>query len=196
MEERVRIIEVETLARNWGRLERYTLEFRRNDGVWDRQVREVYDHGSAAAILLYCVASRTVVLTRQFRLPVHLEGGNTLSIEVCAGLLDGDAPEACARREAVEETGFLPETLSHAFDTFMSPGSLTEKVSCFLGSYRPGHKVAAGGGLSAEGEDIEVLELGFDAALAMIRGGRIVDAKTVMLLQHAALTGLFAGPAA
>lgn len=175
------------LARNWGRLDRYEVDHIRRDGTRQTVEREVYDHGSAAAVLMFAPAGRTVILTRQFRLPPHLNGDPGWLIEAPAGMLDGEAPEIAARREAIEETGYDPEALTFLFDAYASPGSLTEKCACFLGRYTPGRSVSAGGGLSAEGEDIEVFELGLDEALAMIAAGAIVDSKTIMMLQALAL---------
>jgi len=188
----VKITSETTLAKAWGTLSEARLELRRRDGTWQEQTREVYDHGSAAAVLLCNPAAGNVVLTRQFRYPVHRNGDDGCLIEVCAGLLDGDSPEDCARRESEEETGYRPSALIHAFAAYASPGSLTEKLDCFIGLYDETARVAAGGGLHHEGEDIEILELPFETALAMISSGGIIDAKTIMLLQHAALSGIFA----
>jgi len=186
----VKIQSITKLAHNWGRFDDYVVSHPRQDGTSQTIRREVYDHGSAAAVLLYSSETGTVVLTRQFRLPPHLNGDPAWLIEVPAGLLDGEDPELAARREAVEETGYDPADLQFVFDAYMSPGSLTEKCACFIGHYTPGQTVSAGGGLASEGEDIEVIELGFDAALAMIVSGEIVDAKTIMLLQALALRQL------
>jgi len=185
--ETVKIQSITKLAHNWGRFDDYVVSHPRQDGTSQTIRREVYDHGSAAAVLLYSSETGTVVLTRQFRLPPHLNGDPAWLIEVPAGLLDGEDPELAARREAVEETGYDPADLQFVFDAYMSPGSLTEKCACFIGHYTPGQTVSAGGGLANEGEDIEVIELGFDAAIAMIARGEIVDAKTIMLLQALAL---------
>ena len=136
---------------------------------------------------MYAPATGSVILTRQFRLPPHLNGDPAWMIEAPAGLLDGETPAVAARREAIEETGHEPEHLQFLFNTYMSPGSLTEKCACFLAQYTPGKTVHAGGGLVEEGEDIEVFELGFDAAMAMIGSGEISDAKTIMMLQALAL---------
>lgn len=196
MQDEVRIVGEELLSENWGKLRRYIIEKRLRNGAWQRQHREVYDRGNAAVILL-CDANRgTVVLVRQFRFPVHLGGDDADLIEACAGLLEGDAPEACARKEAEEETGIRPKTVTHLFDAYMSPGSVTEKLSFFLGTYDASSRVSGGGGLAHEGEDIEVLEMPFEAALALVRSGQIVDAKTIMLLQHVALNGLMPVPGA
>ena len=137
--------------------------------------------------LLLDPAAATVLLTRQFRYPVYANGDPAWLIEVCAGLLDGEEPAIAASREAVEETGYRPVTLDHVFDAYMSPGSLTEKIACFVGSYVSGSPENAGGGLEDEGEDIEVLELPLSTALTMIKTGKITDGKTIMLLQWAAL---------
>lgn len=185
----VRLKDKKIIARGWGTLTSHTIEVRRRDGTEQELVREVYDHGSAAAILLLDPDRAMVMLVRQFRLPAHLDGDGGYLIETCAGLLDGNTPEDCARREAIEETGIAPRAIVHAFDLYASPGSLTEKVHCFTGLYTPQDRVGPGGGLDDEGEDIEIVELGFDQALAMIGSGEIVDAKTVALIQHAALKG-------
>jgi nudix-type nucleoside diphosphatase (YffH/AdpP family) len=185
--DRVKVVGETLLSSNWGRLTKYEIDYTRADGVSQRQMREVYDRGHAAAILLHDPVRGTVVLTRQFRFPVFLQGDDPGLIEVCAGLLEGDEPEACARKEAEEESGYRVRDVRHLFDAYMSPGSVTEKLSFFLGTYDPTTRVHAGGGLAQEGEDIEVIELPFEAALKMVRSGEIVDAKTIMVLQHAAL---------
>ena len=187
MDHTIRIDAVSELARNWGRLDNYRVTHARRDGSEQTVQREVYDHGSAAAVLLFAPGPRTVILTRQFRLPPHLNGDPAWLIEVPAGLLDGEVPALAARREAIEETGYEPRDLVFLFDTYMSPGSLTEKCACYLAEYTPGQTVSDGGGIESEGEDIEVFELGFEAALTMIASGEICDAKTIMMLQALAL---------
>jgi nudix-type nucleoside diphosphatase (YffH/AdpP family) len=188
MRKDIKIESVTPLARYWGRLDRYSVSHDKRDGTRQTVEREVYDHGNAAAVLLYSADTHTVVLTRQLRFPAHLNGDDAYLIEVPAGLLDGDeAPETAAYRESIEETGYAPQDLELISYAYMSPGSLTEKCACFLGRYRPGQKHAAGGGLESEGEDIEVFELDFDQALAGIHNGTILDGKTVILLQALAL---------
>ena len=187
MDESIEIIGVATLSENWGRLTDYTFEITHRDGSRRQHRREVYDRGDAAVVLLHDPQRDTVILTRQFRLPVHFNSPSGYLIEACAGLLDGDAPEACARKEAEEETGYRVTSIRHLFDAWMSPGSVTEKLHCFIAGYDATAQVSAGGGLAHEGEDIEVLEMAFETALAMIRSGDITDAKTIMVLQHLAL---------
>jgi nudix-type nucleoside diphosphatase (YffH/AdpP family) len=189
--ERVRIIDEETLSRNWGTLSRVTFESPERDGTWRKHTREVYDRGHAACILLYNVEAGTVLLVRQLRIPGEKAalGDDPWLIEACAGLLEGDTPEDCARKEAEEETGCRPRHVRHLFDGYMSPGSVTEKLSFFLGEYRVEDRVSPGGGNPREGEDIEVLEVLFSDALAMVADGRIADAKTIMLVQALALSG-------
>ena len=186
----VDIVNKKILAKAWGTLFEYVIAFRRRDGTIQNLVREVYDHGNAAAILLIDPKRRVLTLVRQFRLPAHLAGDDGQMLEICAGLLDGDAPETCARKEALEETGIAPATLTHAFDIYASPGSLSEKTHCFIGTYSPASRVGTGGGLDHEGEDIEIVEIGFSQALRLIDTGAIMDAKTVATIQHAALTGM------
>ena len=188
MSERVRIEDVEVLADDWATLKKTTFAFRRSDGTWQRQSRETYDRGNGAAILLYDAARRTVVLTRQFRFPVYVNGGDGFLIEAPAGLLDMAGPEERIRREVAEETGYEIGAVQRLWDVFMSPGSVTERLFFFLAPCSAGDRTRDGGGDREEGEDIEVLEIPFDEALAMIADGTIRDAKTIMLLQHLALT--------
>lgn len=184
--------DVELLASGWHVLRRTTLERRRSDGGWISEHRDTYDVGDGAALLLHDVERGTVLLSRQFRYAAyaggHLDG---MLLEVAAGALDGEAPEATARREAEEELGVTVGDVQHVFDVYMSPGSMTQVIHCFAAPYRPVDRAGPGGGLAEEGEDIEVVELPFDEALAMVDDGGIADAKTIMLLQWAALRGPF-----
>lgn len=185
--DRIREEEVTVLSDDWYLLKKTTFSFRRSDGSWQRQSRETYDRGNGATILLYDPERRTVILTRQFRYPAFVNGHDDLLIEAPAGLLDEADPETRIRAETEEETGFRIRRLRQVFDAFMSPGSVTERLHFFIGEYRPGDRVSAGGGNAAEGEDISVLEVDIDGALAMIDTGLIRDGKTIMLLQYAAL---------
>ncbi|MGP0150579.1 NUDIX domain-containing protein [Pseudomonas oryzihabitans] len=185
---RFRIQQVETLSQDWGLLKKTTFDYLRRDGSWQRQTRETYDRGNGATILLYDRERRTVLLIRQFRLPTLGNGlDDGLLVETPAGLLDAAAPEERIKAEVEEETGYRLDNVQHLFDAFMSPGSVTELLHFFAGEYRADQRIADGGGLHEEGEDIELLELPFDEALAMARDGRLLDGKTIMLLQYAAL---------
>jgi nudix-type nucleoside diphosphatase (YffH/AdpP family) len=187
----VQVERVEVTSDGWHVLRRTTFSYRRRDGSVHTQQRETYDRGNGATILLYDPIRRTVLLTRQFRYPAYVNGhADGLLIETAAGLLDDDEPEVAIRRETAEELGVTVRELRHVFDLYMSPGSVTERVHFYVAAYGPADRVAAGGGLAEEGEDIEVLEIPFDEALAMVADGRIVDGKTVILLQWAAATGL------
>jgi len=185
--DRVRVKAVRVLSDAYGKLKNTTLEWRRSSGEWQTQHRETYDRGGAATILPYNLARRTVVLVRQFRYPPYASGYDDLMIEAAAGLLDDASPEDRVRLEAEEEIGYRLREVRKIFAAFMSPGALTEKIHFFVAAYEPEMRVGEGGGLASEGEDIEVLELSINEALAMISDGRIVDAKTIMLLQYAAL---------
>jgi nudix-type nucleoside diphosphatase (YffH/AdpP family) len=185
--DRIRIHDVRLLSDNYGTLKATTLQWLRDDGTWQTQHRETYDRGHAAALLPYNHAQRTVILVRQFRYPAFAAGHDDLLVEAAAGLLDNASPEERIRLEAEEETGYRLHDVHKAFEAFMSPGAVTEKIHFFVAEYEPHMRISAGGGLAHEGEEIEVLELKIDEALAMIADGRIVDAKTIMLLQHAAL---------
>lgn len=191
MNARVRVLEERVLSDDWFVLKKTRFDYQRRDGQWQTQSRETYDRGNGAVLLLFNALRGTVVLTRQFRFPAYVNGcADGLLIEACAGLLDGDDPQACIRREAQEETGFAVRAPRKLFEAYMSPGSVTEKLHFFVAEYEDQDRVGAGGGDFAEGEDIEVIELPLATALQMIATGEIADGKTIMLLQHAALTGL------
>lgn len=186
--EHVRLLDVQLLSSDWYVLRKITFELRRRDGNWQRQSREAYDRGNGAALLLFDPRRRTVVLTRQFRLPALINGSaDGYLIEACAGLLDGDDPETCIRREAEEETGYHIRAPRKVFEAYMSPGSVTEKLHFFVADYRAEDRIQAGGGMAEEGEDIEVIEMLLAEALAAITSGTIQDGKTILLLQHVAL---------
>lgn len=179
-----KLLEEEILSDDWGNLTKYKYELRRRSGEWQRQTREAYDRGNGATCLLYNPETEYVVLTRQFRLPVFLNGGLAALVEAPAGLLDGSEPEERMRAELIEETGFQVDTLNHLFDIYMSPGSVTEYLAFFRGTYRSGDQKTEGGGAYAEGEDIEVIEVPLKKAMMMIETGDVRDAKTIILLQH------------
>jgi nudix-type nucleoside diphosphatase (YffH/AdpP family) len=184
--QRVKVVGVEVLADDWYVLRKVTFDWERTDGTTTRQSREAYDRGNGATILLYDPAAGTVLLTRQFRLPAYVNGHpDGMLIEAPAGLLDGDDPAAAIRREAEEETGVTVGEVQRVFELFMSPGSVTERVTFFAAPYNAGqaHRHA---GVAGEGEHIEVVELPFERALEMVAGGEIADGKTVILLQWAA----------
>ena len=189
--DRVRITSDEVLSNNWYTLKKYTFDYQRADGQWEKQSREAYDRGNGAVILLYNREKQTVLLTRQFRIPTYVNGNETgMLIEACAGLLDRDNPEDCIRRETEEETGYKINSVEKIFEAYMSPGSVTEILYFFVAEYSEDMKVSDGGGSAQEQENIEVLELPFGKALDMVKSGEIKDAKTIMLLQHAQLTQL------
>jgi nudix-type nucleoside diphosphatase (YffH/AdpP family) len=188
---RVRPVAREVLSDAWFVLRRATFDWLGADGRWSRQQREAYDRGNGAVVLLLDPGAGTVLLTRQFRWPAFENGHpDGMLIEACAGLLDDDDPETAIRRELLEETGVVAGELRHLFDAYMSPGSVTERVHFFAARYRSGELRAAGGGVAAEGEDIELVELGLDEALALVDDGGIVDGKTIALLLWAAREGL------
>lgn len=185
--DRIRVKDVRVLSSNYATLKDTTFEWRRADGEWQTQTRETFDRGNAATLLPYHLKQRTVVLVKQFRYPAYVSGYDDLLIEAAAGLLDNEAPELRIRAEAEEEIGYRLGAISKIFEAFMSPGAVTEKIHFFVAEYEPEMRIGSGGGIAEEGEEIEVLELPIEQALAMIDDGRIVDAKTIMLLQYAAL---------
>lgn len=185
------IVKTEVLSDNWYVLRKITYRMRKADGTWVERTRETYDRGNGATILLYDLQRRTVLLTRQFRLPTYVNGNASgMLVETCAGLLDADNPEDAIRRETREEIGYEIGAVRKVFEAYMSPGSVTEILHFFVAEYSAAERVSDGGGI--DDEDIEVIEMDFDAALAAIRSGAIRDGKTIMLLQYAALH-LFAG---
>ena len=187
----IKIKRTDLLSDNWYILNKVTYEYYKEDQNVETHIREVYDRGNGAAILLYNSIEKTVILTRQFRLPTYLNGNKSgMMIEVCAGLLDKDQPEQCIIRETEEETGYRIKTVRKVFETYMSPGAVTEILHLFVGEYDSTMKVGDGGGAGNEQENIEVLEYRFDETFALIESGEIKDAKTIMLLQYAKINNL------
>lgn len=187
----IKIKQTDLLSDNWYLLNKVTFDYQKNDNSWITQKREVYDRGNGAAILLYNSKQKTVILTRQFRLPTYLNGNKSgMMIEVCAGLLDQDNPEQCVIRETEEETGYRITKVEKVMESYMSPGAVTEILHLFVGEYDESMKVSDGGGVEHEQENIEVMEMSYDAAYAMIASGEIKDAKSILLLQHAKINKL------
>jgi nudix-type nucleoside diphosphatase (YffH/AdpP family) len=186
--DRIRVKDVRLLSDNHYILKTTTFDWRRNDGEWQTQHRETYDRGNGATLLPYNRAQRSVVLVRQLRYPAYVNGYDDLMIEAPAGLLDDEEPETRIRAEVEEETGYRLHDIRKVFEAFMSPGAVTERLHFFVAEYEPNMKVGDGGGIADEGEEIETVEFSIDEAMAMIADGRIIDAKTIMLLQYAALS--------
>ena len=192
MSDRIKIKEIKLLSDNWYTLNKVTYDYKKKNGEWQTHSREAYDRGNGATILLYNKEKKTVILTRQFRLPTFVNGNESgMLIETCAGLLDKDNAEACIRKETEEETGYKITKVRKIFESYMSPGSVTEILYFFVAEYNKEMKVSEGGGVEEEQENIEVLELDFDKAFNMIYTGDIKDGKTIMLLQHAKIHNLF-----
>ena len=187
----VTILSDTILSHNWGKLRKIEYKYTLPNGKSDTDVREVYDRGNGAVILLYNITKGTVILTRQLRIPTFVNGNTTgMMIEACAGLLDKDDPEECIRRETEEETGYTLTDVKKVMEVYMSPGGVTEILYFFIAAYNDTMKTGEGGGLDKEHENIEVLELPFSEAFAMISNGQIKDAKTIMLIQHIRLQGI------
>ena len=184
MEDRIRIRSEEVLSDDWAVLKKTVLDYRRRDGQWETQIRQTYDRGDGAVILPYDRERDTVLMVRQFRYPAYVTGHREPLIEACAGLLDENDPETAIRKEAEEELGYRLKDIERLFSPYMSPGSVTERLWFFVARYSPADRISAGGGAPEEGEDIEVLEMPLDEALACIADGRIVYAKTIILIQH------------
>ncbi|MDH7444881.1 NUDIX domain-containing protein [Aquimarina sp. 2201CG14-23] len=192
MNKRIENLKSNTLSNKTFLLKEYIFEYKHTEAhVPEKHLREVYDHGDGASVLLYNRLKKTVVLTRQFRLPTYLNGNKSgMSIEVCAGSLDGDTPEVCAKKEALEETGYNVSSVEKAFSVYASPATMTEIAHLFIAEYTDEMKVEKGGGLDHEEEYIDVLEINFDKAFDMMKTGDIKDARTVMLLQFLKIKGI------
>jgi len=187
----IKIQKTEILSDDWYTLRKITYDYLQKDGTWNTQSRETYDRGNGATILLYNLDTKTVILTKQFRLPTFVNGNPTgMLIESCAGLLDQDNAEDCIRRETEEETGYQISAVQKIFEAYMSPGSVTELLHFFIAEYASHMKISDGGGLDHEQENIEVMEVDFDTTLSMIDSGEIKDGKTIMLLQHLRLKSI------
>ena len=190
MTNKIKNVSTEILSDNWYTLRKITFDFQQKNGTWLTQSREAYDRGNGAVILLYNTESKTVILTRQFRMPTYLNNNpGGMLIEACAGLLDTDNPEDCIRKETQEETGYKIDEIEKIFEVYMSPGSVTEILHFFVAKYSKEQQLNDGGGVKDE-EEIEVLELDFEKSLNMIKSGEIKDAKTIMLLQYAQINNL------
>ncbi|WP_313752287.1 GDP-mannose pyrophosphatase NudK [Mixta calida] len=184
----IKLIKEKLLSENWFVLRNYTYELTTRSGETLRHKREVYDRGNGATILLYNRQKNSVALIRQFRMATWVNGNEDgMLIETCAGLLDNDSPEECIRKEAIEETGYAVGKVEKLFEAYMSPGGVTELLHFFAAEYDESLRANAGGGV--EDESIEVLEMPFPQALAMVKSGEIRDGKTIMLLQHALVAG-------
>lgn len=189
--QKIKIKNTEILSDNWYTLKKVTFSIEKKDGNEEVQSREAYDRGNGAVILLYNITHKTIILTKQFRLPTYINGNpDGMLIEACAGLLDNNQPEECIKRETEEETGYKISEVKKIFEAYMSPGSVTEILHFFIAEYSNDMKITDGGGLEEEGENIEVLELPFEEALSLIDKGDIKDAKTIMLIQYLRLKSI------
>lgn len=191
MENNIKNIQTKILADDWAVLKKLTYEYKRNDGTWETHVRQAYDRGNGVTILLYSPEKKTVILTKQFRIPTFLNGNaDGMLIETCAGKLDVENPEECILREAEEETGLKLYKVTKVFEAYMSPGSVTELIHFYVAPYNDQMKTGTGGGAPGEQENIEVLEMPFSEALSLMDKNEIKDGKTIMLLQYARINRL------
>ena len=185
-DKQIKNIEKKLLSDNYYILNRVTFDYLMSSGEWVNQMREVYDRGDGAGILLYNKQKQTVILTKQFRMPTYLnDNKDGFLVEITAGMLDKDNPEACIIRETEEEVGYRIKKVKKVYEAYSSPGVMTEKMHFFVGEYTDDMKVNEGGGLESEHEDIEVLEIPFIKAIGMLNNGKIVDTRTIVLLQYA-----------
>jgi len=185
--ERIQVTERETLSDQWARVEQVTFNYLRTDGRWQTQTREIYHRGHGAAVLLYNLRQRTIILVRQFRFPAWECGDDGFLLEVPAGIIESDDPPATIRKETAEETGFVIDQPTFVFRAYASPGSITEQLHYYCAAYEPDARSGSGGGLEEEGEDIDVVEVAISDAVEWVETGKIVDAKTILLIQYAQL---------
>jgi nudix-type nucleoside diphosphatase (YffH/AdpP family) len=185
--ERIKGVKRKLLSNRWSRLESVTFDYRRSDCSWQRQEREIYHRGHGAAILLYNPERRSIVLIRQFRFAAFDSGDDGFMLEVPAGIVETEDPKKTIISETLEETGFVIENPQFLFRAYATPGSVTEQLHYFCAVYSSENRASQGGGLAAEGEDIEVLEVDLDDALAWVNKGKIIDAKTIVLILYAKL---------
>ncbi|WP_345741921.1 NUDIX domain-containing protein [Seonamhaeicola maritimus] len=184
--DKIKNIEHTLLSDNYYILNKVNFDYLMKSGIWVNQMREVYDRGDGAGILLYNKEKKTVILTKQFRMPTFLnDNEDGFLVEIAAGMLDKDNPKACVIRETEEETGYRIKEVKKVYEGYSSPGVMTEKMHFFVGEYTDDMKVNEGGGLASEYEDIEVLEMAFEKAVSMLNNGEIVDTRTIVLLQYA-----------
>ena len=188
---KVKIRSIKNLSDDWYKLDKVNFDYQLKNNSWQNQTRESYDRGNGACVLLFNKENNKVVLTKQFRMPTYLNGNSDgMTIEVCAGLLDGDDPITCIMKEAEEETGYKIQNASKVLEVYSTPGAVTEIIHYFVAEYNSKMKVSSGGGKAEETEEIEVLEIDFNQALLMIEEGKINDAKTIILLQYAKIHNL------
>lgn len=180
------------LSKEWATLNRIDYNYQFKNGEWKGISRECYNRGNGAAILLYNPEKETIILTKQFRMPIYENNKNeSMSVEVCAGAIDNnDKPLETIIRETEEEVGYKINNAKQVLTAYTSPGALTEKMYLFVAEYNDTMKINEGGGLESENEEIEVLELSFSKAIEMIKNEEIIDAKTIMLLQYAQINKL------
>lgn len=187
----VRHLEEKILAREKYTFSRLDYEFRHADGSWKPHERNLFRRPDAAALLPYDPLRKTVLLTRQFRLGAYMNDASPHLLEICAGTLDpGEAPDVCMRREAMEEMGLRVGELRFLFEAFVSPAATTEKLYLFVAPYGPADRVADGGGMEEEGEEIEIVELPFAEVLVHADAGEVRDLKTLSLLYWLRASGL------
>ena len=188
----VKNVSSEILSKQWYTYKKvsYELEFAKDQ--WEKQSREVLDRGDGATILLFNKSKKTIILTRQFRIPTYLNRNvSGMLIETCAGSMEGESSLENILKETEEETGYKIKEAQKIFEAYMSPGAVTEMLHFFIAEYDETMKVSSGGGNPGETEHIEVLELTFSESLRLMKSGEIKDAKTIMLLQYALINDLF-----
>lgn len=147
----------------------------------DEMERHVVELGRAVFVLPYDPERRTALIVSMPRAPVTLMGLPDM-MEAIAGTLDSDDPAECARREALEEAGVALRDLVHVGQVWPMPSNATERIDYYLGAYCAIDRVAPGGGLAHEQENITVHELGLAELWAMHERDALFDGKLLTLL--------------
>ncbi len=184
--EKIKILSRKILYKGWSTLSSYKVLYRRNNGKEEIQTREIYNSGDGAAILLYNPMDRKLILIRQFRLPVYLNhASDGFILECTAGLLDDMHPIETIKKEVYEETGYVIHDVKKIYEAFATPGAHMEKIHYFVGQYDASMKMSDGGGHETEQEEIEIIEFNYEEIDSLLSGGKIIDTKTIVLLQWA-----------
>lgn len=187
----IEILKTEVFPNTKYKLERIEARYTGQNGQVVNVKSEVYHRPTGSTILLYDEERKTVLLTKQVRMPTVRNGnpGGEL-VEACAGIMDkGELPEQAIVREVEEETGYRISEIKKIYEAYGSPGGITEIIHYFLGKYSPDMKVNEGGGTD-KGEDVRLIEWTFDEARQKLNSGEVRDTKTIVLLQYALLNGI------
>jgi len=179
----VEMLEREVCYEGFYRLERLRLRHPLFAGGMSPPItREVIEKGDVSAVLLYDPRRDEVVMIEQFRVGARDDPRGPWLLEIVAGLIEeGETPDAVARREAMEEAGCALSDLLPISTFYVSPAKTSQRTWLYLGRVDASR---AGGihGLAHEGEDIRVVCLPSDEAIALVEQGRADSAWPMIAL--------------